>query len=799
MGDLLHDLRYSGRMLRKRTGTVTLAVLALGFGIGLTTTMFSIVQGAILRGLPFEESDRLMGLARLHVSRGARESAVPLHDFADWRKAQHSFEDLAAFNGSQVSVAGGGGLPERYRAAYLTPNTLRVLRVHPIQGRDFADADAHYPAGSPAVALISYRLWQTRFDASPSAIGSVLTIDRRPTEIVGVMPPRFGFPQTGEIWLPLSDELPAARGDGPSVRVMGRLAPGVGVAQANVEMAGIARQLEQSYPENKDISVSVEPFIVQNIGRQVVDTLFTMLAAVFGVLLIASVNVTNLQLARAAERVKEVALRTALGASRWRILRQLLIEGALISAAGAALGVGIARTGIALFNGGIADTTPPFWIDIRIDRTVVLFVIGLTVFVTLVSTLLPAWRVARENTNDVLKDEGRASTGLRMGRFSRGLVIIEVFLSCALLMVSGLMVRSILTTSRQQFPFATADVFVAEVVADVPDAQLPATIDRLETRLAAVPGVQAFAFSSGLPDRGTSHYLTVEGASYAENEQPTVLRLAVTPGFFGVLRVKPRAGRLIERGDRHGTLPVAVVGQDFADTYFPRTDAIGKRIRLGRDPKGPWWTVVGIVPSLSATQDPQESVQIAYVPLAQAPQAGLTVLASTPGDPLTLATPMRSAVIQVDPTLPLSDATSLARYFWQRGWAFRVFGGLFLTFGLAALLLAGAGLYGVMAFSVRRRTQEIGVRMALGASRGTVVRMVLWQGMWRVTLGVVLGLAPGWFVGTQMVALRAGSSGLDPVATALAVSTLLAAGLAASLVPAMRAAAVDPLTALRHE
>ncbi len=800
MDAIFKDLRFGTRMLLKRKGTSALAIVALALGIGLTTTMFSIVQGAFLRGLPFPESERIMHLGRMTPQNTQNSQSVPVHDLVDWRTSQQSFEDLGAFANRQVNVTGGLA-PERYRAAAVTPNMLRILRVAPALGRDFADADAQ--PGAPPVAIVSHRVWMSQFEGDASVIGRLVRINTSPTTIIGVMPPRFGFPQTQDIWLPWTITLPSKRGTGDSVQVFGRLKPGASIERASTEMTAIAARLAAQYAENKDMGARVVPFIRRFIGNGPIQTLTAMLIAVFGVMLIACANVANLQLARAAERTREIAVRTALGAGRGRIIRQLLLEGLILSAAGAVLGLALAAGGTALFSRAIVDTNPPFWIDVRIDSTVLLFVTALTLAATLAASLLPALRTTRQDVHAVLKDEGRANTGLRMGRFGRSLVIVEVLLSCCLLVVSGLMIKSVVTIGQITYPYATEDVFVAGVSPD--SAKYPADADRvrlaerLELALAAMPGVREVTLSSGTPENSGGSSFLIEGQSFAKPEdQPSARRLNVSLRFFDVLRVKLSRGRGFTAADVQGSLPVALVSDDFVRKHFPNADAIERRIRFGSDPKAPWWTIVGVVPRLVSLRD-QGNAEMVFTPLAQSPILSATILAFGSGDPLALAGPARRALQGIDEDLPLATPNSLARSYYQQTWAFRVFGTLFMTFGLAALVLAAAGLYGVMAFSVRRRTQEIGVRMALGADRRGVVRMILWQGMWRVMLGIVLGLVPAWFLAGAMRNLLFNVTQGDPAVFAATVAALLLAGLVASLVPALRAASVDPLTALRHD
>jgi predicted permease len=802
MNEWLQDLRYGIRMIGKRPGTSAIAIVALALGIGLTTTMFSIVQGVLLRGLPFPESDRLYSVTRGRIQEPEQRGGPPIHEFLDWRARQSTLESLAGFGGASAIIASDAALPERLRGARVTTNLMQVLKVAPIRGRDFAEADAL--PGAPSVILISYRQWQSRFGGREDAIGATVRLNGAPATIVGVMPERFGFPEAEDVWMPQSLALPAKRGAGPSLRVIGRLRDGVPASQAAAEFTAIASQLTAEFPENKDITARAVPFMEQAIPRRISTTFYTMLGAVLGVMLIACVNVTNLQLARAAERTKEFAIRVSLGSGRWRILRQSLAEGLVLSACGAFLGILLATVAMNYFMSAIADTQPPFWIDVRLDPVVMMFVIGISVAATLISSMAPGLRASRIAANDVLKDDTRGSTSLRMGRFSRWLVVVEVTVSCVLLVVSGLMIRSILTTSRFDYAFATEDVLHAGARLDeraYPAQTLSRATADFENLVAGIPGVRRAALASSTPGANSNTTLTIDGAPpAAKGAEPRAARILTGTGYFDVLGVKLVSGRPFTPADNDSTSPVAIVDETFVTRHFAPGPAMGRRIKFDGDNQ-PWLTVVGVVPTLALPTESGQIIESVYLPFAQAPERSFVILArAAGGDPLALAPAMRSAVARDFQDTPLVNVNSLAGEYWRRGWAFRLFGGLFLTFGAAALLLAAAGLYGVMSFTVRRRTQEIGIRLALGANRATVLRMVLWQGMWRVGLGVVAGLVPGYWVGGLMrQLLAAGVTPGDLTVHTTAALTLLVSGAVASVIPAIRASSVDPLTALRRD
>jgi predicted permease len=801
MRGLVRDCRFGIRMLLKRPGTTGLAAIALALGIGLTTTMFSIVDTAFLKGLPFDRAREIVALARQRAGTNNFELNIPPDDFLDWKAAQRSFQDLAGSTTFFANTATTGRPAERYRGARITANTLKLLRVHPALGRDFAEADGR--PGAPFVALISDRVWTERFERAPNVIGQVLRVNGEAVTVIGVLPPHFGFPNAGDIWVAERVERAVKRGEGRGLNVIGRLKPGVTIAAAQAEMKTIARQLAQQYPENKDITADVASYTRRYLGSEIIAVLSTMLAAVFGVLLIACVNVTNLQLARAAERMKEMAVRFAIGATAWRVVRQLLVEGLLLSVAGAAIGVGIAEVGITLFRNAVADTNPPFWMDFRLDIRELLFVVGLTVISALASSLIPALRIARQDINTILKDEGRSTTGFRVGLFSRMLVIVEMTLSFVLLVVSGLMIKSILSAATVTFPYDTR-VMVARIA--IPERDYKSTdqalqlFDRIRDRLAVVPGVRSVAVSTSAPDGGGLQPLTVEGGPPAARDAkpPSVRSFEVSNGFLDTLGVKLVEGRVFNETDRQSTVPVAMVTQDLVGRYFPRGNALGRRIQVGKD--RPWRTIVGIVPSIGvALQNGDGYIpHLVLTPLSQSEARDVMFLVSAASS-ATGGPALRRAVMEIDPNLPVFGLETLDAMYAQRTWPFRVFGGLFMTFGLAALLMAAAGLYGVMSFAVRRRTQEIGVRMALGADRRRITRMVVGQGLWQVGLGTTVGLGLGWLLGSSLEPLLFRVKPWDPVVFGATMGVLGVAGLLASYIPALRAASVDPIRALRHD
>ncbi len=806
---ILHDLRYGARLLAKRPVLSGITVLTLALGIGLTTLMFSLVNTAMIKGLPFEDPDRLAGVVRHDVSRGWENMSVPLHEFEEWQEEQRAFESLAGYTTGTFNVSGTEGA-ERYDGAWVTANLFEILRVRPILGRSFTAEEAR--PGAQAAAVISHRVWQDRFGGSQDVLGQTLRINGEEATIVGVMGERFMFPVSQLIWLPERRSAAAyERGQPgtPHLQVIGRLLPGMSLDQANVQVATMAQRQAAAHPEtNENIGANAQPLAYSYIPKEPRRLLLVMLGAVFGVLLIACVNVANLLLSQAALRAKEVGIRTALGASRLRVVLQFLTEPLALACLGALLGLGIAGIGIRLFQNAIAATNPPFWLDFSIDGTVLLFVVAITLFSTIVSAVLPALRASGSNVSEVLKDETRGASSFRGGRLTRALVVVEVALSMVLLVGAGLMTRSVAELASIDFGFDPEAVFTARF--GLPEADQgyadPASRTRffeaVEARLADEPDVLAVSLTSSLPGSWSNmQRFEIEGQSYDRPaDQPSTRSAVVTPGFFDTFDAPILQGRGLEAGDRDGTMPVAVVNQSFQGRYFPAGDVIGSRIRLGEgNGEREWLTVVGVVRDLHMGGPENEEPEGLYLPLSQQSARFMSIAARTRGAPSALTPRVRAAVASVDSDIPIYWTRTLAEGIAVSTWFYRVFGVLFMVMGLVALFLAAIGLYGVMSFAVSRRTREMGVRMALGAGNGDVLRLVMRQGVAQLGIGLAIGLALAWGVSSLLAGFLFGVDPRDPFTFLATMAVLVATGLAASWVPARRATRVSPLVALRYD
>jgi putative ABC transport system permease protein len=803
MSAFTRDIRFGGRSLRKHLGLSLVAILALTVGIGLTTTMFSIVYGALMRGLPYRDADRIVLVFEQNLARNFTRMDASIHDFADLRAQQRSFSELGAFYSGTVNVS-GTEKPERFTGTWTTASVFDVAGVQPLLGRAIR-AGEDTPTGAH-VAVLGYAIWRNRFAGDANILDQTLRANGITYTIVGVMPEHYAFPDDGAIWLPLQlDPATLKRGEGQHVQVVGKLKAGVSIDVANADVNAVLRRIASEYKEQSEgVTGSVQEFVAGQIGPQPRQLLYTMLGAVFFVLLIACANVANLLLDRAAHRTKEVGIRTALGASRAAVVRQFLVEAMVLATAGTLFGVAAAYLGIRAFNRAIVDTQPPFWLDIRLHPPVLLFAIGTALLATFASGLLPACQASRADIGEILKDESRGASGFRVGRLSRALVIFEIALSCGLLVAAGLMIKSVAKMRNIDTGFATANVFTARVgfpATYTDTAEQRRFFDDLQLRLRTIPGVVDASLSSQLPGLGMNETsFAIEGKSYAKDaDYPRSANFTVSPGFFTTFSLRVLEGRALTSADREGTLPTIVVNQAFAAKYFANADPIGRRIRVGAARStAPWLTIVGVVPNTYSGDPERMRPPFIFRPLAQHHENFLSIAVRTTGPAMGITPQVRTIVTALNRDIPIYWVYSMTEALARPLWFIRVFGTMFMLFGFVALFLAAIGLYAVMAFSVSRRTREVGIRMALGADAAHVLGMVLRQGILQLGVGMAAGLALAIGVSQLMKVVLFDVQPRDPQIFALVVSVLSVAGVLACLIPARRATQVNPLTALRE-
>jgi predicted permease len=686
---------------------------------------------------------------------------------------------------------------------------FEALNVQPILGRGFREGEDR--PGADPVIILGYDVWQERFDGASDVLGQTIRANGIMRTIIGVMPEGFAFPERQRIWLPLViDPSVTDREQSPRYPVVARLGPSVAVDEAKAQMATIASRIAAEFPEsNEGVTATVRPFTERVIGPEIYTLLYTMLGAAIGVLVIACVNVANLLLARASVRTREVAVRTALGASRGRLIQQLMSEVLVLAVAGGVLGIGLAYAGMAWFETAIAVDPPPFWMTFGIDHRVLLFVVGATSLAALASGLVPALQASGADINEALKDEGRGSSSLSTSKFAGTLVVAEVAVSCGLLIAAGLMINSVARLKTVDMPFATENIFTARI--NLPVLEYPDTTSRLQfyaellPRLEAIPGVEAATLSDGLPASGNgTRVFEVEGGTYEVDADYHIAREGiVTPGYFQTFQTEVLQGRTFRVSDRRGTLPVAVLNETFVRTFFPDGDAMGRRIRMRDGDANPeWQTVIGVVPDMYMEGFANNDASPAgfYIPIAQSGVGNFVSIAlRTRGPPMAKTADVRAAVMSIDTNLPIFDVLAMNGVIDSLTWFYRVFGTLFMAFGAAALFLAAVGLYGVMSFAVARRTHEMGIRMALGAGTSQLVGLVMRKGVVQLVVGLSIGLGLAVLTAGPLQIILFEVNARDPVVFGAVVATLAVIGLLASFVPARRVTKVDPVAALTPE
>jgi predicted permease len=792
----LSDMRTSLRILKRSPGLAVSAVVALAMGIGFTTTMFSIVHGGT-RDLPFTEPDELVALRKTYPQRGWDLDATPF-DYLEWSRQQKQFEALGAFQSNSMNLAGDARHPDRRSGALLTPNTFELLGVRPHLGRVFLPEDA--APGAPAVALLGYDLWRSRFDTDSSIVNRVIRVDGQPRTVIGVMPQRFGFPVHSELWLPLEIDPGSQPSTQGSLTVFGRLRDGLPRDAAQAELVTIASRLARQYPETHEgRSARVHPFVDTEMAPNTAAILYLMLGIVSFALLIACANVANLLLARAAGRTREVAIRSALGASRARIVAQHVSESLVLAVLGGLLGLGIAHIAVRFFAVSTANIIDAFWIDFRVDGTVVLFATALLAGSGVLAGILPGLRATSTNVAEMLNDTSGGTTGLRIGRLARSLVVVEVALASGLLIMTMTFTKSAVALRAVELPFPSRQVFTGQLgllqeTLGSTDSRARLALD-LSARLEAIPGATAVALASVLPGRGAGNpVFTLDAPPSGETTALTTTGLAlVTPGFLDVLGAQVLRGRNLEWRDGPDAPPVALVNQSWVRQYSEDRDPLGRRIWFGEQ----MLEIVGVVPDLQM-QDPEDrATHGVYASLLQVRPYVVRLMIRTAGDPLRLAASIRSAVEAEDPDLPLFEVATLHDAIYADKKVLEAFGTLFLVFGAGALFLTMVGLYGVVSFAVRQRSREIGVRVALGATSRDVVRLVLGQGANLVLIGTAFGLLIAFALSHAL------ASAIEFVEPAGLLTYLMIAGalsataLAGLLSPVRRALALQPLSALR--
>lgn len=800
---LWSDIRFGVRMLARYPTLSVVSILTFGLGLGLATAVFSIVNGALYKGLPFDRAEEVVLVVGTNPERNIQRGPISVHDLVVFRDRQAVFESFGPINTLAVNLSGDGAPPERFRGGALGVGVLKALRVKPAVGRLFRDGEDR--PGADPVVLLGYDVWQQRFGGSEGAVGRTVRVNGVPRTVVGVMPAGFGFPNLEQLWIPLElNPLATPRGEGPGYRAVGRLRSGVSIADAQTQLGSFAASLAKEFPTtNRGAGAQVMPFLEGSLGPQIYGLLYTMFGAGIGVLLIACVNVSNLLLARASLRQREVAVRLALGAGRARVLAQILTEVMVLAVAGALLGLVISVASMRWFVAAVQSDPPPFFITFGLDVRVLLFVGAVTCTAAVFAGLLPALQATRLNVAGTLKDEGRSSTGFRASRFSGALVVAEMAVSCALLVAAGLMVKSVAQVRSVRFPFTVDAITTARV--NLPQSQYPVPADRIRfynnllPKVQSLPGVEAATLSDGLPAAGNGTVpIQFAGRPYSRDaDYPIVREGIITPGYFETFEVKVLRGRAFTERDQPGAQAVAVVNESFARRFFGGADPIGRQLRKGRgDAKQPWLTIVGLVPDMmmQGYGNATESGAGYYIPIAQSDVGyGVSIAVRGRGGALAMLSGLRSAIASLDADLALWEVRAMRDVADRQTMFYSVFGTFFFAFGASALFLAAAGLYGVMSFAVTQRTREFGIRSALGARNGQLVRLAMRRAIVQSLVGLALGVTLAVLATGQMQLLLYEVQPRDPAVFATVIVALGGTGLLTGLIATRRVTRLNPV------
>ncbi|HET7459222.1 MAG TPA: ABC transporter permease [Gemmatimonadaceae bacterium] len=805
IGELARDARVAVRSLRRSPAYALTAVLCAALGIGVTSAVVSATYAILLRPLPYSDPDRLVAIYEQNPARAIHGSNISWPDYVSWRDGARSFAAIGMWTWSTKTLVAEGSDAERIEGADVTANLFPLLGVSAALGRGFT-RDEETP-GRDHVVVLSDRIWRARFGGQRSVLGTDVRLDGVPYTIVGVMPPRFNFPDRGDLWVPFSvNPANEARENRGYAGAIGRLAPGVTLARANADLHTIDAALARQFPDqNLGWSAELVPMRDDLVG-DLRAPLHVFLAAVGMVLLMVCANVANLMLARGAARARELAVRHSLGASRRRLVRQLMTESLVVVSLGGVLGALVAWWGLRLLRYGFPDQLLPFYISLRLDGPALAVIAGVTVLTGLACGIIPAVRGTRLDAGVALRDGGGAGTSLHRSRLRGALVAGEIALSVVLLVGALLLTRSYRNYESTDLGFDPHGVVAARLAlprADYPHrAQVQAFYARLLERLQQIPGVTGVGSAQGIPFNGWDVETTVEleGTPPARpGEEETAHFQSVTPGFLPTLGVGLVRGRWLTADDRDTLNPAALVNERMVATIFGGRDPIGRRLRVG-GPSQPYATVVGVVRDYRHYRLPQPMHPAVYLPYATYSMREEDVVVRTSrGEASALVPALRGAVRELDPRVALYRVQTLDEAVSRSLWRQRLQGHVVGLFAALALALACVGLYGVVSYAVAQRTRELGVRMALGASRGDVLRLVFAQSGRLVGVGVVIGLAVAWGATRALRSLLYGVQPTDLATFAAVPACLTAVALLAVLVPARRAARIDPTVAMRAE
>ena len=812
MNTFFRDLRYAVRLLIKTPGFTAVALLSIALGIGANTTVFSVINAVLLKSLPYNDPESLVlvwGDTRSEVSL-RNHNQVSATDIADLRAQSTVFEDVATYSGWNAIMTGGGEA-ERIPAVQVGDGFFKIMKGKPLLGRVFTPEEQE--DGKDFVIVLSHGLWQRRFGSDPNIVGRTVSLSGRPYNVVGVMDADFHpLPQSlvfaeGQFYRPVAEAYDDSARSERHLRGIARLKPGVTVEQARAEVSAIAARLEQAHPQtNKDQGAFVVSMTDEIVGG-IRPTLLLVFGAVIFVLLVACANVANLLLARASVRYKEITIRSAIGAARSQLVRQLLTESLLLSLAGGALGLLFAVWGTGLVSSAGSKINPMFH-DIHLDTRVLLFTFGISILTGLIFGLAPALQVSKPNLVESLKESGRGSgTSATRNRLRSVLVVSEIAMTLILLVCAGLLIRTVMRLRSVDTGFNSQNILAMNI--GLPSIKYPkpenqiAFFKQVTDRIAALPGVKAAGTTSVLPlsDNFDGRGLLIEDQPRPRGEEITVDLYVTTPGYLRAMEIPLLNGRSITDQDRNDTQNIALINKTMAAQLWPNQDPLGRRIRFPGSEKRPqpWRTIVGVVSDVSQyALDKKPPMQI-YLPHSQFPTGFNTIVVKTTADPAALTSAVRREIVAVDQEQAVSNVTTLQQLMGESIAVRRFFMLLLLTFAGLALTLAAVGIYGVMSYVASQRTHEIGIRMALGAQAKDVLKLIVGNGMALALLGVAVGLAGAFALTRVMAGLLFGVTATDSLTFVTVSAGLIVIALIACYIPARRATKVDPLVALRYE
>jgi putative ABC transport system permease protein len=799
----MNQLRFAFRLLLKSPGSSVIAICTLALGIGLVTTQLSFIKAVMFKGLPFEGADRICHVQRVNPAH-QHGRATPVKDFLAWKEQQTSFETLAAYSSADLNLSGDGRTPRLYSGAVLTANSLEALRVKPMLGRGFLAADDE--PGAPQVVLLSSSVWKRDFEAREDVVGLAVRLNGEPATIIGVMPEVFRFPLREELWACLQPRAQEQeRASYPTVEVFGRLKDGVRARHADSEFSVIASRLAQKWPENEQYPrAQVTPYVRHHYDADGTPVMIAMLAMAAGVLFIGCTNVATMLLAQAAGRTRELAVRAALGATRGRLVTQMLVESSMLAICGGIGGILLAYWGASLIGLAMDQSAMPFWCEVSVDYQVLFGAALVTLLTGLLCGLLPSLRLSQTDLQNALKDEGTAASSLRLGRFNRLLIPAQVAASCALLVLTLLMAQTVANAKQARLAFNTDGLLSAKL--SLFGSRFPTKqswvlfFDELTQKLQALPGVEGATTTSRNPV-SMGFWIQPElrdHSNEARRGAPGVMLEVIGDDYFQFIRAPLLRGRHFSSADTFESELVAIVNASFAERHWPNESPLGKQLKTFVSDR--WATVVGVAPNLgmSGAHQPVDAAGI-YFCQRQLGWGSLAVMVRTKGDAQFFANELSRTVWESAPDLPVQSVRTLDADLADQAQGAQFIAKIFVIFGAMAIFLAVVGVYGVMSFAVAQRTREFGVRFALGAQRADVLLLLMGQSMRHLLTGLAAGLLLALGLSRLLNVLLYNVSPSDPLVYSLVAVVIALVTMLAAFVPARRAGNVDPVKALKYE